>query len=369
MGDKVTRVLQVVSSLNIGSGIANFIMNYYRKIDKNKIQFDFLLFDEPEKTFTQEAIEQGARVYYISKPSLTSMFTYKKQVKTFFKEHKGEWDVLHLHEVLIQGVVLPAAKRVGIKKRIVHAHGGNIKVGIVKRARNYLLEFNMLRNANCFMACSDHAALAEFGNKRKYIVINNAIDIDNYCFSSSNIMEIKKEIGINQGDFVLGTVGRISMQKNPFFFVGVMKKIATRIPNGKFLYIGDGELRNELEKEIKNSGLSPRFLFLGNRSDCNRVMQAIDCFLFPSKFEGLGIAVIEAEASGIYVIASQNVPQVTRVCDRIDYLPLDEQLWADKIIELYEKGGFNKANAHDYMEKSIYSIKKNTIVLEEIYLG
>jgi len=365
----MVRVLHVLSTLNIGSGIANFVMNYYKKIDREKIQFDFLLFSEPENTYTNDVQKLGARVYYIPKPSLKNMFKYKQSIDDFFASHKGEWEVIHLHEVLVQSVVLPAAKRIGIEKRFVHAHGGNIRISAIKRVRNFFLEFNMLKNANRFVACSDHAAKAEFGGKVKYEVINNAIDIERYIFSPIQVEQIKKELGINGEQFIVGTVGRMSIQKNPIFMVEIMKKIINRIPNALFLYIGDGEMREDIVREINNSGLNSKFILLGNRKDCNVAMQAIDCFVFPSIFEGLGIAAIEAEASGIYVLASDRVPKITKVCNRIEYLPLEEDLWASRIIELQKLGTFKKVNALEYMKESIYSISQNIKRLEELYLN
>ena len=361
------RVLHVLSTLNIGSGIANFVMNYYRKLDKKEIQFDFLLFNEPEKTFSEEVAKNGSRIFYIEKPSIKTMFDYKREVYNLFKEHKGEWEAIHVHEVLVQSIVLPAAKKYGIKKRIVHAHGGNIKIGLIKRVRNAILEFNMKKNATDLVACSNIAGQAEFGSK-EFVIVTNALDLNRYKHTQEQKKAIKKDLGFKDKDFVIGTVGRISELKNPLFFVRIMAKLVDIIPDTKFLHIGDGEMRDVFQNTISDNNLNDYFVLLGNRTDANEKMQAMECFLLPSLTEGLGIVLIEAEASGIYSIASENVPKETKVCERVEYLPLEEDVWVNRIVDLYNSGETKKAITTDYMDNSCYNINKSLQVLMEIYL-
>ncbi len=361
------RVLHVLSTLNIGSGIANFVMNYYRKLDKEEIQFDFLLFNEPEKTFTEEVTKNGSRIFYIEKPSIKTMFNYKREVYNLFKEHKGEWEAIHVHEVLVQRIVLPAAKKYGIKKRIVHAHGGNIKIGLIKRIRNAILEFNMKKNATDLVACSNIAGQAEFGSK-EFVIVTNALDLNRYKYTQEQKKAIKKDLGFKDKDFVIGTVGRISELKNPLFFVRIMSKLVDKISNIRFLHIGDGEMREEFQNCISDNNLNDSFVLLGNRTDANEKMQAMECFLLPSLTEGLGIVLIEAEASGIYSIASENVPKETKVCERVEYLPLEEDVWVNRIVDIYNSGETKKAILTDYMDNSCYNINKSLQVLREIYL-
>ena len=376
------RVLHVLSSLNIGSGISNSIMNYYRKIVSCGIQFDFLVFEKMPEDYFEEVQALGGRVFYIQKPTL-NFRVYNKQVKEFFKEHAEEWEIVHISEILVQKFIIKNAKKYGkVKKVIMHSHASKFVVrksgvsaaraaaqAFVKRVRNYILLKGFKRNTDYFLACSDAAGQALFGKKtvesgKNYSVLKNALDTDLYGFDEQIRDRYRAEFGI-ENKKVLIFVGRLANDKNPLFALEVFKNLHEADDGFFMLFVGDGSLRNECVERAATLGVNESVLFLGNRTDVPNLLKCADILILTSPYEGLGIALIEAQAAGLPCIGSTGVPKEAEITPYIKFLSLDDgaKVWAQAISDTE----LNRYNTRKYVEDSGYDITKNTEELVKIY--
>lgn len=381
MGNKM-RVLHVISTLNIGSGIANAVFNYYRNIDRHNIQFDFLVFSEPEKTFTKEILEMGGRVFQIDAPTLTTSFKYAKKVKKFFKSHRNEWDWVHIHEILVQKYIVKSVKKISNAKIAIHSHNSRfvlpdhnaskLKNAIqitIKSVRNKYLLFGVNKNADAKFACSKEAGVALFGKKgiqKRFTLLPNAIDVGKFRFDQAERNRYRKMLGLEDKKVIIN-IARLCSQKNQVFLLDVFKRIQETSKDYALLLVGDGELREYLFERAKLLGLSDNVLFLGNRLDTPSLYSAGDIFVFPSIIEGLGISLIEAQASGLNCIASTEVPKLAQVTPYVRFLPLSAgvDVWAREI----ENTSLTRTDGNDIVKQTAFNLENNFRTLTDVYKG
>lgn len=201
-----------------------------------------------------------------------------------------------------------------------------------------------------------------------YTVLNNAIDAEKYRYDCQIRNQVRDELKISKSDFVIGHVGRFNPQKNHPFLIDVFKSVHDKNRNSKLLLVGTGNGQRNIREKVDGLGLSDSVFFLGNRGDVNRILQAIDVFLFPSLYEGLPLSIIEAQAAGLPCIISDSVPSECRVTDLAESLdlnlPIDE--WANVVLE---KQGTIRKNTIDDIKKSGFDVKQNVVKLEEFYLN
>lgn len=367
------RVLHIVHALTRGGGLSNFVMNYYRAIDKTKIQFDFIYFREAESDFKDEIKALGGRVYKMTEPSLSG--SYKKECNNFFKEHQGEYVALHCHALFAAAMYGKTAKKYGIENIIAHSHSVGYGKGILRKVRNFYLVKTANRISTCKMACSNDAAEFMFGKKNvkngNVHFIVNAINCKKYLFSPETRQKVRKELGI-ENNFVLGHVGGFAKQKNHSFIVDVLSEICKIKDNAVVLFAGgagiaSGSSLDDVKEKVKTCGLEDKVHFLGIRQDVNELMMAMDAFIFPSLFEGFGLVLVEAQSSGLISFASENVPKDAKCTDSVTYLPLElgAKEWAERIC----------AAAQNVSDRSVditafdrFNIDKQTEILESIYL-
>lgn len=376
------KILHVLSTLNIGSGIANFVMSYYSKIVEFDIQFDFLLFCTVENGFEEEVEKLGGKVYYIAKPNLKSAWRYKNSIKRFFKEHSSEWECVHIHEILVQKYISKNAKRFGgVKKVAIHSHAAKfvlpehgvsyikneIKMCFKKIRNAYLLQ-GVKRNSDYYLACSKDAGKALFGKKAlksdKFFVIKNAIDCKDYVFDEELRATYRDNFGLINKK-VIALVGRLCEEKNQFFMLDVFSRIFELDKSYMLMLVGDGHLRAELESKTSEYGLSESVVFTGNRDDVKNILQASDLFVLPSLIEGLGIVLIEAQASGLPCIASTGVPECAKISPHFEFIELRKgiEYWANKIL----KTDLVRYDNSEYVNSSGYDIMSNIQTLVDIY--
>lgn len=376
------RVLHVISTLYIGSGIANFVMSYYRKIIGYKVQFDFLAFCPYENGFEEEVKELGGNVYYIAKPNLRTAGQYKKAVKRFFKEHSGEWECVHIHEILVQKYIAETAKKVGgVKKVLIHSHASKFvlpEYGIsplknklkmfIKSVRNKVLLSGVKRNADFCVACSEDAGRALFGEKiledKKFCVVKNAIETEKYRVDETIRERYRKEFSVDDKKVIM-LVGRLSEEKNPLFMLDVFSEIHKVDKQFFLIFVGDGHMKKQIIDKAMNLGLADDILLTGNRTDVNLVLQCADIFVLPSLAEGLGIVLIEAQASGLSCIASTGVPKEAEITPNVRFMDLSDgaKHWAETILNTDLK----RYDTEEYVKKSGYDISSNIEFLYEKY--
>jgi len=358
------RVLHVLNAMNRG-GAETMVMNLYKAVDTSIVQFDFIVHSAEKGEFDDEIRQMGGKIYVCPKFKGHNILKYLSWWKKFFKEHKN-YKILHSHIRSCASLYLPIAKKYGLRT-IIHSHSTSNGKGFKSLVKK-ILQYPLRYQADFLFACSELAAKWMFG---KYYtsayIINNAIDAQKFSFRE-NIREVKrKELGI-ENKFVIGHIGRFQTQKNHKFLIDVFKIIHSRNNNAVLLLVGDGELRQTIIEKVENLGLSDNVIFTGVRSDIPELLQAMDVFVFPSLYEGLGIAVIEAQAAGLHCIVADTIPKEAYITDLIESIPLTEKedIWAERILKY--NNGYNRQNTYEEVKSKGYDIYETTRWLEEFYL-
>lgn len=368
--EKPIRVLHCIRAMNCG-GAETFIMNVYRKIDRQKIQFDFLVSVTEESYYDDEIHSLGGNIYYVP-GRRQGVFKRKKALNRFFKSSKGRYEAVHIHVSSLSDIsALKVATKYNVPKRIIHAH--NVQEG-GSRLHKYLHEWHQIYIddyvTNVF-ACSEDAAKWICSNKRllsgNYSVINNAIDIADFKFNATVRQVKRKELQIDD-KFVVGHIGRFADQKNHTFLIDIFKAVHDKNGNARLLLIGDGPLRGQIEAKVERLGLTNSVIFAGVRSDVNELLNAMDVFLFPSRYEGLGIVLVEAQTNGMPCIISDVIPKDVIITDLVTRLPLGESagVWADAVLAQDSK---ERKNTFEDVKKAGFDIKKLSEELQTLYMG
>lgn len=358
------RVLHVVTYMGRG-GLETMLMNYYRNIDRSKVQFDFLVHRSFEADYDKEIEALGGKIYYL--PNLNPFSrTYLKRLDLFFKQHK-EYKIVHSHLDCMAGIPLKYAKLNGVPVRIAHAHNSN-----QTKDKKYLLKLYFKRNipkyATVLFACSEEAGQWMFGGA-EFKVLYNAIDARQYVYNESIRNDIRKRLNIEVDTIVIGHVGRFSPQKNHDFLIDVFVKLKKSKPNSKLILVGIGELQDRIKDKVNSVGLTEDVIFAGLRKDVPEILQAMDVFVFPSLFEGLGMANIEAQAAGLPCIISERVPvECVKTNGLVKQIRLNEsaEQWALQIIESTH---LKRRNTFDEIKASGFDVQVNAKKLESFYLG
>ena len=329
---KADRVLQVVPNMQQG-GLENFIMNIYRNIDRDKIQFDFLVHYTSKKNFDDEIEQLGGKIYRFSLREDNNIIKYILQLNKFFKQHK-EYKIVHCHMSSVGFLVFLIAKMNGVKVRIAHSHNSDTEKNLKGFIKRILIKpYKYVSKIN--WACSEKAGIFLFKNK-KFEVIPNAIDTKKFEFNTTTREAIRKELGI-QNDFVVGNVGRFCQQKNHSFLIDVFNELLKIRPNSKLLLIGTGELEEEIKQKVKEMKIEDKVLFLGIRKNVNEFYQAMDCFVLTSFFEGLPVVGVEAQASGLKCVFSDRITNEIKLIDEVFLVDIDKTAhkWATIISKEY----------------------------------
>lgn len=356
------RVLHYIPYFNYG-GIENFIIKLNENIDIEKIKFDYLVEkDIPEECKNIIKAREG-KIYKIPDMSSQSFFQHIKVLIKVLKINKDS--ILHCHYVDGRPFILPLAKMIGIKKRILHIHAQNFSTNSHYYIRKLFMKFNMLFSNN-YMACSTEAAerMLNKKNAKKAQIVYNGIDIKNFKFDENNKSVILKKYNLKE-KIVLGQVGRFGDLKNQIFSVEVLNEISKRDTKNVFvlMLVGDGPNRRKIEEKIEEYNLKNKVIFIGTQNNVKKYLDAMDLFLFPSLSEGFGIAVIEAQANNLTCFVSEGVPKIVN-CGKCKFLSINhtEQLWADEIVRYFN----NKLKFELDLEKlERFNIKKIASELEK----
>jgi glycosyltransferase involved in cell wall biosynthesis len=328
------RVLQVVTIMNRG-GLETMLMNYYRQMDKNKIQFDFMVHREEKGHYDDEIIRLGGRIYRMPQIRPGNYRLYFNKLDDFFSNHK-EYKVVHSHINENSSFVLRAARKYEVPCRIAHSHLSDLGIDI-KLPFRLFARYSMKENPNYYFACSKNAGKWLFGNKVPFTnnvtVLNNAVNTNEFKFNEAIRNRVLREIGVTN-QLVVGHIGRFNKQKNHDYLIDIFNELVKIKPNAILVLVGDGHLKPQIEKKISNLGLSNNVRILGVRSDISDILQAIDLFLFPSLFEGLPVVLVEAQAAGLNCIISDSITKECDVTGRIQFLSLQDppKHWAEKIL-------------------------------------
>lgn len=360
---KPIRVLCVFSTLDRG-GAETMCMNLYRKIDRSKVQFDFVKHTDAIGAYEDEITKMGGKVFNAPKLQLSQYVKYVQWWKKHFIGHP-EHIIVHIHFFTITGAIVPIAHKMH-RTVIGHSHGNTNIAGIKQAVRMLFLRMGSAQVDYAF-ACSNAAGHYMYGNG-EFIVLNNAIDTREYEYDVRVRETIRKKFGINN-EILIGHVGNFSYVKNHRFLFDIFSVIKERKTNVKLMLVGDGSLHDELEKQAKKQGIFDDIIFTGARSDVNELVQAMDFFVFPSLYEGLGIVLIEAQASGLSCVMSDKVPNEAIVTDDlVTVMSLEQSAeeWADHILS---RLGEERCGRADEVKKHGYDIVDIANWLEEFYLS
>lgn len=349
-------------------GAETMVMNYYRKIDRTKVQFDFLVHRQERGAYDDEIEALGGRIYRTIPIYPQNFYQYKKFLHAFFEEHK-EYKIIHSHMSELGYFAFKEAKKQGIPIRICHAHnaphGWDMKMFI----RTYFKKMMMPYITHMFM-CGIESGEWLFGKKNndKFIQMNNAIDTKKFIYNENIRDNLRKMLNISQNEIVVGHVGRFNYQKNHDFLIDIFDEVHKILKNSKLLLVGAGDLENKIKKRVNHLNITNDVIFLGNRNDVNDLMQAMDIFVFPSHYEGLPVTLVEAQASGLPVIKSNYVPGQCIMTPNVYTLSLNSSSkeWANQIVDIMKE--YKRTDSSHYIIENQYDISTNAKWLEEFYL-
>lgn len=352
------RVLHIVTYMGRG-GLETMIMNYYRHMNRSRVQFDFLVHRDFEADYEAEIRELGGRIYRLP-PMNPFSPDYLGKLDAFFAEHR-EYRIVHCHLDCMAGIPLRAAKKYGVPVRIAHAHS-NSQTKDAKYPVKLFFKRDIPKYATDLLACSRSAGGWMFG-RDDFLVMNNAIDAAQYAHCPETEARVREELGIPADALVVGHVGRIDPPKNHEFLLRVFAKLPE---NARLLLVGDGQLRQAAEKQAHELGVADRVIFTGIRKDVPRLLQAMDVFVFPSIYEGLPVSVIEAQAAGLPCLISDRVPIECKKTDLVRQIPLDAgtEVWAEAVLEASR---LDKTDTSGQIREAGFDIVRNARWLREFY--
>jgi len=356
------RVLQIVTYMGRG-GLETMLMNYYRHIDRSKVQFDFLVHRDFEADYDKEILELGGRIYHVSRLVPWSK-SYRNELKNFFKTHP-EYKIVHVHQDCLSSVALECAKECGIPVRIAHSHNSNQDKNIKYLFKRYYMR-KIPETATELFACGKAAGDWMFGGKT-YQLLPNAIATEKYIYEEEKSKKIKIELGLEE-NIIIGHIGRFNPQKNHEFLVDIFEKCLENNRKVTLMLVGDGEGRKEIENKVKKQGLQDNVLFMGVRKDVPELLQAMDVFVFPSLYEGLPVTMIEEQAAGVPAVISDRVSEeciITEGLVKVEGLENTPEQWAEEILK---QAKISKSDRSEEIKKAKYDVETTAKWLEEYYL-
>lgn len=364
------RVLQVIGAMDRG-GAETLIMNLYRKIDRSRVQFDFLVNENRECDYDDEIASLGGRIFRIPRYRVFNELEYKKACNRFFLDHA--YSIVHGHIGLPASIYLKEASRAGAFT-IVHSHSQNFPLSpeeIVFRACSHRVR----GIADYYLGCSVEAGRDRFGSAivegNSFHVLNNGVDARAFQFNTVSRERIRAELKIEDDAPVFGHVGRLTDVKNHKFLFEVFDLVKRQMPKAQLLLLGRGELEEHLRSEVKELGLERSVSFLGVRNDVAAVLSAMDVFIFPSFSEGLPCAVVEAQDSGLPVILSTGVPPAAEILPSTKRIDLSQgsSYWAKLAVSMYKEADLSKRQAaiNDLVDKG-FDIGESARWIQNFYL-
>ena len=351
-------------------GMETLIMNVYRHIDREKVQFDFLVHYEEPGDYDEEIRALGGNIYIMPKTVPQNYFIYKRALQTFFKEH-SDYKVVHGHLQSTAFLYHKIAKEYGVKCCITHSHTDGFDHS-VKGYLSYLTSLMAQNYTDVYFGCSQAACHKFFPSAirqgKEMIIVKNGIESERYRYDLHVRDDVRVELGLGNR-FVVGHIGRFFPQKNHDKLLKIFVEILKQRPDSILILVGEGPLFDQVKKMTQKMGIEENVLFLGVRSDVNRLMQAMDAFIFPSLYEGLGIVLIEAQAAGLKCFTSADVvPQEAKVTELLHYINLNEpaSVWAEEVLAGFP---YYREDQHQKILDSGYDIDQTAKWLEQFYLN
>lgn len=360
--DMPIRVLQVLGGLEAG-GAEAFVMNLYRTIDRKKVQFDFVKHIQHKGVFEDEIVQLGGRIYQCPQYNGKNHFAYCKWWEDFFTGHP-EYHVIHGHVRSTASIYLKIAEKHGLVT-IAHSHNTSNGRGISAIVKN-IMQLPIRRYANYLFACSDKAGVWLYGEKPtrqpNYRMIPNGVNLERFVFNEASRRKMRRKLGIDEHEFVIGHVGRFTEQKNHKYLLELFAAYRENDANSQLLMLGDGELFGEMEAQCKERGIFDSVRMIGVHNDVENFYQVMDVFMFPSLWEGLPVTLVEAQANGLPCLVSDVITRDVALTDLIQYIPLGEsRKWEQAILESksMHRGTLSENNRKGLKEFDIREVSRN----------
>lgn len=361
-----TRVLHLFTILNRGGAETN-VMNYYRKLDRSKFQFDFVVHREEKGAYEDEIIALGGRIFRFSNIHPFQLKKYKREIRLFFEKHN--YSIIHGQCSELGYFFYKEASKRNVPVIIAHGHNSKSKVDL-KFPFRWFWKKRMMRYVNAYFSCGDEASLWLFGKKAapQAFTMTNAIDLQFFNYDEEKSIQKRKQLQAEHTKNYIH-VGRFNIQKNHEFLIAVFNELLQIDSNQKLFLVGEGELKSQMEEKVKSLGMEQKVVFLGSRNDVNELLQAMDVFLFPSLFEGLPVSLVEAQASGIQCVVSDGIPkEALLIPENVTVISLKDSAiqWANTIQAL---NAFDKKDVSQIIRAKGYDIDSNVQILEEKYMS
>lgn len=371
------KVLQIAVGIN-GGGVGAVLLNYYRHMNHNKIHFDIIIDDidsvKNGSLLEDEFKAMGCNIFRVTPKSLN----LKKNIREVSDiMEKGNYDILHSNMEEWSALYCMLGKKYGIKTRISHAHLAFVKKSLFKNIYNRFLKIGLKCFSTDFFACSKDAGKYLFGNniinKSNFRVVYNAIDTKSFVFNQSVRQAKRSELKIEDNEFVVGFIGRLSFQKNPERMLRIFNEICKIHNESKLIVVGDYSSYpsySDLTAYIKNHNLNSKIKFIGLRTDIPEIMQAFDAFVLPSRYEGLGIVYVEAQAAGLMTFGTAKVvPEEVNCCKLMHFIDSEESdsYWASEIVR--HSLNYERTDTSRQIAGSDFEITEESKKLENFYLS
>lgn len=348
-------VLILIHNLRVANGVASFAMNYFRDLDQSEIHVDFALYADRPSPYYDEIRMRESDIYIL--PKVSDIKEHIKKCNEILSAKK--YDIVHDNTLHISIPMMFCAKKKNIPVRILHSHNTKMGETSQKELRNKILLPVLRSLATDYAACSELAGEAMFGQKQ-FDIIPNVISSDNYRFDEKKRQIVREQMDAGR-KYIIGTVGRLAEQKNPFFAVEVIKKLHEEMPGTEYWWIGSGDLDNQIKEYIESCGALNYIKLLGSRNDVLDLYQAMDCFFLPSMFEGLPVTGVEAQAMGLPMVVSDTVTKEMVYTDLVDYVNLSESInvWVKRLKKALSRK----------VDRKIYSGKLKQSVFSDVGCG
>lgn len=363
------RILNIVAGPLVNRGVEKVLMSYYKNIDRNKIQFDFITPEMCKNDEMRNAISSlGGQLFelnIIEDDKVRWLFLYKKALRAFLNSHHYEIVMITTGSIPVLAMATYVAKIAGVKTRIVYSQNTGIlskRYKIIKMLSTPVLQFLPTH----YWACSGAAGHYTFPKaiQDKIIIMPNAIDSSLFAYDSDTRICVRKKLNI-EDKFVVGHIGAFIPQKNHSFLIDVFFELRSKCSNAILLLIGSGEKEDEIRNKVEALNLSDSVIFYGNTYKAHELYQAMDCFVFTSHYEGLGIVAIEAQAAGLKTLCSEAIPQEANITKQLEYMSLTDppEKWADRVLT-YKN--YQRENLQQIIIDAGYDIKSSAKEFEKI---
>lgn len=363
------RVLHLTSSLELGSGVMNVIMNYGKELKSSGVFFDFIYFNESVDNFESEIINNGGNIYKINKPTLGKNYKeyLTKQIESILLINR--YNILHIHDVYLTFLFAPIVKKLGVKNVIAHSHATSYSDKMISSLRNRVLCSGINKHATAFIGCS--LAAGKFYFKKQFknnnvLILRNAIYPEKYSFSGVGRKKIREKHHIQDNEILIGNIGRLSAQKNQKWLIKMFDKLVDGHQNVKLMIIGSGPLESKIKEQISKRRLEKRIIMVKNTSEIKSYLSAFDLFMMPSIFEGLPLVGVEAQANGLYSIFSDKITKEI-VFERGQLLPLSNaKKWIESVTNI--KLNYGREIGMEIIKNEQYDIREQSETLKKYYL-